>query len=53
MIRSNSGIAHYAGLTTCGSIWACPVCSAKIRNTRALEISAATAAWDFAGINNK
>jgi hypothetical protein len=49
MIRSNAGVAHYAGLTTCGSIWACPVCSAKIRNTRATEISEATAAWDRAG----
>ena len=48
MIRSNAGVAHYAGLTTCGSIWACPVCSAKIR-TRATEISEATAAWDRAG----
>src|SRR6478672_9784355 len=49
MIRSNAGVAHYAGLTTCGSIWACPVCSANIRNTRATEISEATAAWDRAG----
>jgi len=49
MIRSNAGVAHYAGLTTCGSIWACPVCSGKIRNTRATEISGATAAWDRAG----
>jgi hypothetical protein len=49
MIKSRDGVAHYAGLATCGSIWACPVCSAKIRNHRALDISAATAAWDSAG----
>lgn len=48
-IRNNEGVAHYAGLTTCGSIWACPVCSAKIRNHRAEEISTATAAWDRQG----
>ena len=48
-ITSNAGVCHYAGLATCGSIWACPVCSAKIRNTRAEEISAAAARWDLAG----
>lgn len=32
-------VAHYAGLMTCGNIWACPVCSAKIRAARAAEIS--------------
>lgn len=49
VIRNNSGVAHYAGLTTCGSIWACPVCSAQVRNHRAEEISEATARWDRAG----
>jgi hypothetical protein len=48
-IKDNAGVAHYAGLETCGSIWACPVCSAKIRNTRAEEISGAAARWDLAG----
>jgi hypothetical protein len=48
-VKSNGGVCHYAGLTTCGSIWACPVCSAKIRNTRADEISAGAAGWDQAG----
>jgi hypothetical protein len=42
-------VAHFSGLQSCGSIWACPVCSAKIRNGRANEISAAAAAWDLAG----
>lgn len=49
VISVNAGVAHYSGLTTCGSIWACPVCSAKIRNTRAEEISAGAARWDLAG----
>lgn len=48
-IADNGGVAHYAGLTTCGSVWACPVCSAKIRNTRSADISAAAARWDLAG----
>ncbi len=48
-IKDNGGVAHYSGLATCGSIWACPVCSAKIRNRRAEEISTATAEWDRAG----
>ena len=42
-------MAHYSGLATCGSIWACPCCSAKIRNVRATDISAAAGAWDKAG----
>ncbi len=45
----NGGVAHYRGLQTCGSIWACPVCSAKIRNARALEIAEAAARWHRAG----
>lgn len=39
--RSESGVSHMSGLETCGSVWACPVCSAKIRNYRADEISRA------------
>lgn len=30
--------AHWSGLERCGSIWACPVCSAVIRAGRAREI---------------
>ena len=32
------GSAHYRGLQTCGSVTACPVCAAKIRQARAEEI---------------
>ena len=31
--------AHYSGTERCGSVWACPVCSAVIRGARAEEIS--------------
>lgn len=48
-IRDNGGVAHYCGLVSCGSIWACPVDSAKIRNVRAAEISMAAASWCRAG----
>lgn len=30
--------AHYGGLVTCGSVWACPICAAKIQERRRLEI---------------
>ena len=39
----------YAGLQTCGSVWACPVCSAKIAERRRVEIIAAMAAHKAAG----
>ena len=42
-------VAHYAGLPACGSVWACPVCAAKILDTRAAEIASAAAGWDQAG----
>jgi len=32
-------IAGLSGLTTCGSVWACPVCSAKIATRRADELA--------------
>jgi hypothetical protein len=31
------GIAHFTGLTLCGSIWAFPVCAPRIRAERASE----------------
>lgn len=34
-------VASYHGLMTCGSVWACPRCSAVIAHTRAEEIAAA------------
>ena len=40
-IRINDGVAHYSGVGRCGSVWACPVCSPKIRQGRALEFEQA------------
>ena len=39
----------FSGLQTCGSVWACPVCSAKIAERRRAEIVAAMAAHKSAG----
>jgi len=49
VIRVQDDRAHYAGLVTCGSIWECPVCEAKIRQARAVEVGEAAARWDQAG----
>ena len=40
--------ASYSGLQTCGSVWRCPVCSAKIAERRRAEILAAMAAHNAA-----
>lgn len=39
----------YAGLQTCGSVWACPVCSAKISERRRVELLGAMTAHHLAG----
>ena len=37
------GTAAYAGLQTCGSVWSCPICAAKIAERRRVELQAAIA----------
>jgi hypothetical protein len=37
----NEGTAHFSGVETCGRIWLCPVCAAKIRARRGDEIAEA------------
>lgn len=32
------GTASYAGLVTCGSVWACAVCAAKVQERRRVEV---------------
>jgi hypothetical protein len=44
-LRLVGDVAGFAGLQSCGSVWVCPVCSAKIAARRRLEIQAAIAAW--------
>jgi len=43
--------AHWSGLERCGSIWACPVCSAVIRSHRASEISRMVKNGEDMGLN--
>lgn len=37
------GTAAYAGLQTCGSVWACAVCAAKVAERRRVELQSAMA----------
>ena len=37
-VKTCGEVAHFTGLMTCGSIWACPVCQAKIRHARAQQV---------------
>ncbi|MFL5658980.1 MAG: hypothetical protein ACJ8CB_32960 [Ktedonobacteraceae bacterium] len=41
VVRLKGTVHHYAGMSTCGSGWICPVCAAKIRYHRADEVSRA------------
>lgn len=42
-VRSRDGHAGLAGLVSCGSVWVCPVCNAKVMQRRALEVGAVIA----------
>lgn len=48
-VRLRAGVAGFAGLATCGSVWADPVCNAKVMARRALEIGAAVELWQAQG----
>ncbi|MGZ5978290.1 MAG: hypothetical protein ACXWNX_12660, partial [Isosphaeraceae bacterium] len=49
-VRYSAGLgAGFSGLATCGSVWACAVCSAKIMARRSLEIGVALLAWEGRG----
>lgn len=37
-LRVGSGVAGFAGLSKCGSVWSCPVCAAKIARERGFEL---------------
>jgi hypothetical protein len=38
-IVQRDGVSAYSGLQTCGSAWVCPVCSAKVRHERTLQLA--------------
>jgi hypothetical protein len=48
-VRVKGDVAHWSGVETCGSVWSCPVCSAKIREGRAREIEQAVSGHIAAG----
>lgn len=48
-LRRGTNRAGYAGLATCGSVWACPRCSAVIAMERSQEIGRAVEAATAAG----
>lgn len=48
-VRLRGGVAGFAGLSTCSSVWADPVCNAKIMARRAVEIGAAVGVWQAQG----
>ena len=48
-IRIKDGSAYYSGLETCGNVWLCPVCSAKIHRRRAVELREALTVWEAQG----
>ena len=37
--------AHYGNLITCGSVWTCPVCSARISEQRRQKLKLAMTNW--------
>lgn len=48
-VKMTDGRAGFSGLQSCGSPWACPVCSGKIAPVRATEIQSAVDAWHARG----
>lgn len=46
---SSSDRVRFSGLQTCGSVWHCPVCSARISEFRASEIRYMCDMWQSAG----
>ena len=50
VLRSKQhGSTSYGGLQTCGSVWQCPVCAAKISERRRVEVLQAMDAWKRQG----
>lgn len=45
-VRVGEHGADYGRLMTCGSVWACPVCSARILYERTREVAQAIEAWE-------
>ncbi|MBW7849697.1 MAG: protein rep [Rhodospirillales bacterium] len=48
-LHSRDGHAHFGGVETCGSVWSCPVCAARITEGRREELEALLRAHGEAG----
>ncbi|MFJ4577523.1 hypothetical protein ACIP4W_40505 [Streptomyces sp. NPDC088846] len=48
-VHVGTSAARFAGLQSCHSVWACPICQARIRAARAVELERAALAWLKAG----
>lgn len=48
-VRSDKGKSNFESVETCSSVWACPACSAVIRQRRAREIQQAVESHQKAG----
>lgn len=44
-VWKSEGRARLAGAITCGAVWTCPVCAAKIAEKRRLELQLAVRTW--------
>lgn len=38
-VTADTNVAHFAGLATCGSVWACPLCASVIQQKRRAELT--------------
>lgn len=48
-IMQKNKTAHYQGLNSCGSVWTCPICAAKITERRRGELKGALERWEKEG----
>ena len=45
VVKRNEASAFFSGVESCGRIWLCPVCSAKVRNRRGDEVAEGVGRW--------
>lgn len=48
-VRSSEHGSGFSGLQQCGSVWACPVCAAKVAARRSLELGCGLLSWERMG----
>jgi len=48
-VKAGGGTSALGGLSTCGSVWVCPVCSPKVAAQRSVEVTDTIRAWQARG----